>query len=215
MLPDASKEDLITILDALQHQNFCLCNTVSNLVKNWPAHPITPEAQQKSGTSFVIKNLTTFSGTQLNTSAVQDTKTAGLKTYKKQSPTLRKNQKMSLLSNQAIEFRNAYQIPNCLSGRTRQKNLIVEEFKEFLEADQNMVLMHPQDREATLKELADLIYVCAQYAENMNWDIEQALRRVHRSNMSKLGEDGKPIYREDGKVLKGPNYQPPDLSDLV
>ena len=122
---------------------------------------------------------------------------------------------MSLLSNQAIEFRNAYKIPNSLSGRTRQKNLIVEEFKEFLEADQNMVLMHPQDREATLKELADLIYVCAQYAENMNWDIEQALRRVHKSNMSKLGEDGKPIYREDGKVLKGPNYQPPDLSDLV
>ena len=122
---------------------------------------------------------------------------------------------MSLLSNSAIEFRNAFKIPNSLSGRTRQKNLIVEEFKEFLEADQNMVLMHPQDREATLKELADLIYVCAQYAENMNWDIEQALRRVHRSNMSKLGEDGKPIYREDGKVLKGPNYQPPDLSDLV
>ena len=122
---------------------------------------------------------------------------------------------MSLLSNQAIEFRNAYKIPNSLSGRTRQKNLIVEEFKEFLEADHNMVLMHPQDREATLKELADLIYVCAQYAENMNWDIEQALRRVHRSNMSKLDEDGNPIYREDGKVLKGPNYQPPDLSDLV
>ncbi len=122
---------------------------------------------------------------------------------------------MSLLSNTAIEFRNAFKIPNSLSGRTRQKNLIVEEFKEFLDADQNMVLMHPQDREATLKELADLIYVCAQYAENMNWDIEQALRRVHASNMSKLGEDGKPIYREDGKVLKGPNYQPPDLSDLV
>jgi predicted HAD superfamily Cof-like phosphohydrolase len=122
---------------------------------------------------------------------------------------------MSLLSNQAIEFRNAYKIPNSLSGRNRQKNLIVEEFKEFLEADAEMILMHPQDREATLKELADLIYVCAQYAENMQWDIEQALRRVHQSNMSKLGEDGKPIYREDGKVLKGPNYQPPDLSDLV
>ena len=122
---------------------------------------------------------------------------------------------MSLLSNQAIEFRNAYKIPNSLSGRTRQKNLIVEEFKEFLEADHNMVLMHPQDRAATLKELADLIYVCAQYAENMNWDIEQALRRVHKSNMSKLDDDGNPIYREDGKVLKGPNYQPPDLSDLV
>ena len=122
---------------------------------------------------------------------------------------------MSLLSNQAIEFRQAFNIRNDLQKRNLQKSLIVEEFKEFLEADQNMVLMHPQDREATLKELADLIYVCAQYAENMNWDIEQALRRVHASNMSKLGEDGKPIYREDGKVLKGPNYQPPDLSDLV
>ena len=96
-----------------------------------------------------------------------------------------------------------------------QKNLIVEEFKEFLEADHQMALMHPPDREACLKELADLIYVCAQYAENMDWDLEQALRRVHKSNMSKLGEDGKPVYREDGKVLKGPNYQPPDLQDLV
>jgi predicted HAD superfamily Cof-like phosphohydrolase len=43
----------------------------------------------------------------------------------------------------------------------------------------------------------------------------QALDRVHESNLSKLGEDGKPIYREDGKVLKGPNYQPPNLTDLV
>ena len=122
---------------------------------------------------------------------------------------------MSLLSNQAIEFRRAYRIPNDLSRRTTQRTLIVEEFKEFLQADQDMALMHPQQRADCLKELADLIYVCAQYAENMDWDIEQALRRVHESNMSKLGNDGKPIYREDGKVLKGPNYQPPDLSDLV
>jgi predicted HAD superfamily Cof-like phosphohydrolase len=39
--------------------------------------------------------------------------------------------------------------------------------------------------------------------------------RVHKSNMSKLGEDGKPLYRADGKVLKGPNYQPPNLKDLI
>ena len=78
-----------------------------------------------------------------------------------------------------------------------------------------MVTMCPKTRANCLKELADLIYVCAQYAENMDWDIEQALRRVHTSNMSKLGEDGKPIKREDGKVLKGPNYQPPNLTDLV
>jgi len=122
---------------------------------------------------------------------------------------------MSLLSNQAIEFRQAYGIQNSLSQRETQRSLIVEEFEEFKSADTQMVLMHPQDREACLKELADLVYVCAQYAENMNWDLEQALRRVHKSNMSKLGDDGKPIKREDGKVLKGPNYQPPDLSDLV
>jgi|TARA_E500000331_G_scaffold158165_1_gene153404 predicted HAD superfamily Cof-like phosphohydrolase len=96
-----------------------------------------------------------------------------------------------------------------------QKNLIVEEFKEFIEADYEIKEMLPHTREACLKELADLVYVCAQYAENMDWDLEQAIRRVHTSNMSKLGADGKPIYREDGKVLKGPNYQPPNLTDLV
>lgn len=122
---------------------------------------------------------------------------------------------MSLLSNQAIEFRKAYDIQNSLSARARQKSLIVEEFKEFIEAEYNMALMDINSRADCLKELADLVYVCAQYAENMNWDLEQALRRVHKSNMSKLGEDGKPIKREDGKVLKGPNYQPPNLSDLV
>jgi predicted HAD superfamily Cof-like phosphohydrolase len=66
-----------------------------------------------------------------------------------------------------------------------------------------------------LKELADLIYVCYQYAENMGWFLDEALDRVHISNMSKLGEDGKPIYREDGKVLKGPHYKPPNLTDLI
>ena len=66
-----------------------------------------------------------------------------------------------------------------------------------------------------LKELADLIYVCYQYAENMGWFLDEALDREHISNMSKLGEDGKPIYREDGKVLKGPHYKPPNLTDLI
>jgi hypothetical protein len=43
----------------------------------------------------------------------------------------------------------------------------------------------------------------------------EAIKRVHQSNMSKLGDDGKPVWREDGKVLKGPNYKSPDLTDLV
>lgn len=46
-------------------------------------------------------------------------------------------------------------------------------------------------------------------------ELQEVFRRVHQSNMSKLGEDGKPIRREDGKVLKGPNYQPVDLTDIA
>ena len=90
-----------------------------------------------------------------------------------------------------------------------QLGLIDEEFKEFSHA------YHNESYEQELKELADLVYVCFQYAENMEWDLEEALDRVHKSNMSKLGLDGKPIRRADGKVLKGPNYKPPILFDLV
>ena len=93
---------------------------------------------------------------------------------------------------------------------TTQLDLIAEEFEEFV-MHIVMKLSHLEE----LKELADLVYVCFQYAENMDWDLEEAMFRVHKSNMSKLGFDGKPIYREDGKVLKGPNYQPPYLDDLV
>ena len=92
---------------------------------------------------------------------------------------------------------------------------VIEEFKEFLEAEDQFYRDNPTVTEEALKELADLVYVCYQYAENMNWFLDEALNRVHFSNMSKLGEDCKPIYREDGKVLKGPNYKPPDLSDLL
>ena len=93
--------------------------------------------------------------------------------------------------------------------------LVIEEFKEFLEAEDLLYRDNPTVTAEALKELADLVYVCYQYAENMNWFLDEALNRVHESNMSKLDEDGKPIYREDGKVLKGPNYKPPDLSDLL
>ncbi len=90
-----------------------------------------------------------------------------------------------------------------------QRDLIVEEFKEFMYAATE------EGYEEELKELCDLVYVCFQYAENMEWDLEEALQRVHKSNMSKLGLDGKPIRRRDGKVLKGPDYQPPNLTDLI
>ena len=76
-------------------------------------------------------------------------------------------------------------------------------------------LSNPSNKANILKELADLVYVCYQYAANLGWDLDEAMHRVHESNMSKLDESGKPIYRDDGKGLKGPNYAPPNLEDLV
>src|SRR5690606_8178176 len=64
------------------------------------------------------------------------------------------------------------------------------------------------------KELADLVYVIYGLAVTFGIDLDEAVKRVHESNMSKLGEDGKPIYREDGKVMKGPNYQPPNMNGV-
>ena len=96
-----------------------------------------------------------------------------------------------------------------------QRTLIVEEFKEFLDAENQLIMGLTVNASECLKELADLVYVCYQYAENLGWDLDEALDRVHRSNMSKLDENGQPLYRADGKVLKGPNYQPPYLNDLV
>lgn len=68
-----------------------------------------------------------------------------------------------------------------------------------------------------LKEGADLLYVLLGTFVSLGLGNEliEAFSRVHTSNMSKLGEDGRPIYRDDGKVMKGPNYQPPELGDLV
>ena len=124
--------------------------------------------------------------------------------------------KKTFLSDQAKEFRSKYNLKNSAERQTRavQHNIIVEGFKEFLEAE-GMLFMHGRNHQTdALKELADLVYVCYQYAENMSWNLDEAMNRVHESNMSKLDKDGKPIYRDDGKVLKGPDYKPPDLSDL-
>jgi len=154
----------------------------------------------------------------LNTFAVRDIKSPVYLIFAKQSTTYRTNSKMkSFISEQAKEFRRGFQVTNSTkpASRTGQRTLIVEEFKEFLDADNQLLTDFKINSADCLKELADLVYVCYQYAENLGWDLDEALDRVHKSNMTKLGEDGKPIRREDGKVLKGPNYQPPTLTDLV
>ena len=111
------------------------------------------------------------------------------------------------LSDMAEEFRQAYSLNQ--TPRGLQKSLIDEEWSEFHEA------FHFKNKEEQLKELSDLVYVCFQYAASQDWDLDEAMRRVHKSNMSKLDEYGKPIRRADGKVLKGPMYEPPNLKDLV
>ena len=97
-----------------------------------------------------------------------------------------------------------------------QLDLIREEAGEFLQAADE-VYADPENnkrRSELLKELSDLVFVCYQFAATYGLDLDEALRRVFESNMSKLDEQGNVIYREDGKVLKGPNYEPPDLSGL-
>ena len=125
--------------------------------------------------------------------------------------------KKTFISEQAKEFRTQYNLKSSATKgkRSYQKNLIVEEFKEFLEAEGMLFRKNIVLEAEALKELSDLVYVCYQYAENMGWLLDEALDRIHKSNMSKLDTEGNPIYREDGKVLKGPNYKPPTLTDLV
>lgn len=91
--------------------------------------------------------------------------------------------------------------------------LIREEYGEFDEAFFGE-LEGKISLEDQLKELADLVFVCYQYAAARGWNLDAAMHRVFHSNMSKL-VDGKPLRRDDGKIMKGPNYEPPILEDLL
>lgn len=90
-------------------------------------------------------------------------------------------------------------------------NLMDEENKEYLEAANNDDLVEVADA------LGDMLYIlCGTILEHgMQHKIEEVFTEIQRSNMSKLGANGKPIYREDGKVLKGPNYFKPDILGVL
>lgn len=123
------------------------------------------------------------------------------------------------LLGQALQFRVAMSQPIGVyspSVLNSQLGLVAEEFDEFLEAYTRTIeqIQNTRNRIDALKELADLVYVCFQFAAAAGWELDEALDRVHKSNLSKL-VDGKPLKREDGKVLKGPNYEPPYLDDLI
>ena len=127
-----------------------------------------------------------------------------------------------------VEFHQAFDLPNRLGQgkpdamheRTElRKDLIEEEFYEFLDSHRrsytNYNDLRDVDTVAYADALADLVYVCFGAAIEAGVDLNMVLREVHRSNLSKLGEDGKPIYREDGKVLKGPNYSAPNIKEVL
>jgi hypothetical protein len=88
-------------------------------------------------------------------------------------------------------------------------DLIEEEFLELLDAE------YQKKPAEVVDALLDLIYVCYGMLLALKFPACAGFAEVHRSNMSKLGVDGLPIRRADGKILKGPNYSPPDLESLL
>lgn len=114
-----------------------------------------------------------------------------------------------------LEFHKAfgapyYRRPRLLDDNREslRKALIEEEVYELFEA------MDTKNMEEIVKEMCDVLYVVYGTAIEMGVDLDRAFQTVHESNMSKLGEDGKPIYRADGKVLKGPYYHHADLREF-
>ncbi len=117
------------------------------------------------------------------------------------------------------EFHTAFKLgmnntPIADIGESRNKlrfELMKEENEEYFEAAQNNDLVEVADA------LGDMLYIlCGTIIEHgMQDKIEEVFNEIQRSNMSKLGEDGKPIYREDGKVLKGPHYFKPHIKEIL
>ena len=117
------------------------------------------------------------------------------------------------------EFHKAFNLdyldePKADLGEDKNKlrfNLMKEENEEYFEAANNNDMVEVADA------LGDMLYIlCGTIIEHgMEHKIDEIFREIQNSNMSKLGADGNPIYREDGKVLKGPNYFKPDIEGIL
>jgi predicted HAD superfamily Cof-like phosphohydrolase len=100
-------------------------------------------------------------------------------------------------------------VPTWTSVAKLRYELIQEELEELEEAIRYKDIVDVADA------LTDLLYVVYGAGHSFGIDLNKCFEEVHNSNMSKLGEDGRPIYREDGKVLKGPNYFKPNLEKIM
>lgn len=128
----------------------------------------------------------------------------------------------SIYENMVTEFHQAFGHPvgnvdiNNPDVLILRAELIQEEAVELFEAIQNFLDDDSLDNLLNLmKELGDLQYVLSGFAVTFGLPLDKIVEEIHRSNMTKLDEFGKPIYRADGKVLKGPLYEPPDLEQFV
>ena len=99
--------------------------------------------------------------------------------------------------------------PQWTSVSELRYELIREELEEMREA------LDDKDLIGVADALTDPLYVVYGAGHSFGLDLDATFNEVHRSNMSKLGSDGKPIYRDDGKVLKGPDYSEPDLKKVL
>jgi len=119
---------------------------------------------------------------------------------------------------QLLEFQRAYN-----STRNTKPTLISEDdyVLRYKLGKEELIEYFDACKDGNLTEvadaLADQLYILlgTMISHGMQDVIEDIFDEVHRSNMSKLGSDGKPIYREDGKILKGPNFSPPNISKYL
>ena len=124
------------------------------------------------------------------------------------------------------EFHEAFNLPvNVPWGlelfKFRQ-GLLQEELEEYLIEATSIMVKLSADMEVTIddkarlvKEMSDIIYILAGTAVSLGLPLDEVFTAVHESNMSKLGPDGKPVYREDGKVMKGSQYRPPNVIKVM
>ena len=123
---------------------------------------------------------------------------------------------MSSLEAQVVQFNTTYNVESSPVPRLptekeadRIYHMINEELMETNEELDSM------DLPKLAKELTDILYVTAQQMAVLGLPVDALLREVQRSNMSKLGENGQPIFRGDGKVLKGPNYSEANIVKVL
>ena len=106
------------------------------------------------------------------------------------------------------EVKTNIELPDKQTQKLRVR-LIQEELTELIQA------LAVNDEVEVADALTDILYVTYGAGHAFGVDLDACFKEVQESNMSKLGEDGKPVYRADGKVQKGPNYWKPDLSKIL